>query len=383
MHLGDPVPQRIHDQLKCPGIPDIERVAAAGGVDVAAGGAGFQPVVCGIVQAAEAERGTHLAGLGRVVEDDVEQHLEARRVQGVHHGLELGDLAAGPAGPHRRRVAVVRREVPDRVVAPVVRQPALRQEALRHVLVHRQQFDSCHAEVGQVGDRGLVPEPGVAAAQLGGHAWMAHREPFDVHLVDDRVGVAAPERAAIGPCELPVHDEAAWHVPGGVERARRARVVRRVAQHLGPEGDLAADRLGVRVEQQFRRVAAQAPGRIVRAGYPVPVCLPGPDPGHETMPHAGVVVLQRYPGFGARTVEQAQRHRIGHAGGHGEVRAVSRRGRAERELAARPGAQHPGFRDGGHVRTAWLRMSLITSPMERTAPCRRRIRSAITPVQPV
>ena len=30
------------------------------------------------------------------------QHLKARRVQSVHHGLELGDLATGLARPHRR-----------------------------------------------------------------------------------------------------------------------------------------------------------------------------------------------------------------------------------------------------------------------------------------
>jgi hypothetical protein len=41
-----------------------------------------------------------------------------------------------------------------------------------------------------------VPEPGVGAAQLGRHVRMPHGEPLDVHLVDDRVGVAAPERAA-------------------------------------------------------------------------------------------------------------------------------------------------------------------------------------------
>ena len=106
-------------------VPGVERVAAAGGVDVAAGIAGFEPVVRGVVQAAEAEGGAHVVGLGGVVEDDVEDHLDARRVQGVDHGLELGDLAAGPPGPHRRGIPVVRREVADGVVAPVVDRPGV------------------------------------------------------------------------------------------------------------------------------------------------------------------------------------------------------------------------------------------------------------------
>ena len=37
--------------------------------------------------------GPERAALGRVVVDDVEDDLDAGRVQRLHHGLELGDLA--------------------------------------------------------------------------------------------------------------------------------------------------------------------------------------------------------------------------------------------------------------------------------------------------
>jgi hypothetical protein len=51
-----------------------------------------------------------LVALGGVVEDDVENHLEICRVEGLDHPAELVDL---PAVTARRGVTVVRREVPD------------------------------------------------------------------------------------------------------------------------------------------------------------------------------------------------------------------------------------------------------------------------------
>ena len=101
------------------------------------------------------------AGLGGVVDHHVERHFQTGLVQGVRHRLELSDLAAGAAGPDRGRVAAVRREEADRVVAPVVRQPLLDQERLRHVLVHRQQLDGGDPQAGQVSDGGLVGQAGV------------------------------------------------------------------------------------------------------------------------------------------------------------------------------------------------------------------------------
>jgi hypothetical protein len=86
----------------------------------------------------------------------VEDHFQAGPVQRVHHRLELGDLAAGLAGPDGGGVAVVGGEEADRVVAPVVRQSFRDQERLRHVLVYGQQLDGRDAEVAQVRDGGLV-----------------------------------------------------------------------------------------------------------------------------------------------------------------------------------------------------------------------------------
>ena len=103
-----------------------------------------------------AQRRPAVVALGGVVEHDVEQDLEAGGVQRLDHRLELGHLAAGPAGADGGRVAVVGGEEADGVVAPVVGQPPLDQERLGHVLVHGQQLDRGHAEVDEVGDGGVV-----------------------------------------------------------------------------------------------------------------------------------------------------------------------------------------------------------------------------------
>jgi hypothetical protein len=116
-HLGHPVAQRVHDQPQAGRVAGVEGVAGAGGVDMAAGIGRVQPVVGGVVQATVAQGRPTLAALGGVVEHHVQQHLQPGGVQRGDHGLELGHLAAGAAGPDGGRVAVVGGEEPDGVVA--------------------------------------------------------------------------------------------------------------------------------------------------------------------------------------------------------------------------------------------------------------------------
>jgi hypothetical protein len=88
--------------------------------------------------------GPEVVALGRVVVDDVEDHLDAGRVQRLHHRLEL----LGHAERVARRVQVVRREERDRVVAPVVAQPLGVEVVVVDELVHRHQLDRGDAEAG-------------------------------------------------------------------------------------------------------------------------------------------------------------------------------------------------------------------------------------------
>ena len=84
-------------------------------------------------------------------------------VQLLDHRLELDDLAAAAA---RGAVGGVRREVAERVVAPVVGQAAAQQVRLADEVVHRQQLDGGDAERLQVLDERRVRQAGVGAAQV-------------------------------------------------------------------------------------------------------------------------------------------------------------------------------------------------------------------------
>ena len=68
-------------------------------------------------------------------------------VERLDHALELPHLLAARAG---RRVRRVGREVADRRVAPVVREPSIVQEVLVGDVVDRQQLDGRHSERRQV-----------------------------------------------------------------------------------------------------------------------------------------------------------------------------------------------------------------------------------------
>ena len=147
VHLEHPVAQAVHDQLQHVRVAHVEAVAGAGVVEVVAPVLGHQPVVGGVVDAAEREHRAQVVALGGVVVDHVEDDLDAGVVEVADHRLELLHLLAGLA---RRGVVVVRREVADRVVAPVVAQAALQQVGVVDELVHRQQLDGGDAELGEV-----------------------------------------------------------------------------------------------------------------------------------------------------------------------------------------------------------------------------------------
>ena len=95
--------------------------------------------------------------------------------------------------------------------------------------------------------------------------------------------------------------------PAESRAARLAGVGCVLAEHLGPEGDRPADRLGVGVQQQLGRVAPQALGRVPGAADPVPVGLARADAGYERVPDVGVVVGHRDLGFRAG---RSNRHNV-------------------------------------------------------------------------
>ena len=93
VHLLHPVAQRVHHQAQRLGAVDVERVAAAGVVHIQSRILA-KAIVGGVVDAPQGQRGAVVVALGGVVEDHVEDHLEAGGVQGAHHRLELVHLLA-------------------------------------------------------------------------------------------------------------------------------------------------------------------------------------------------------------------------------------------------------------------------------------------------
>ena len=146
----------------------IERVAGAGVVDAMARIVGDQPVVAGIVEAAERQRRAELAALGGVVVDDVEDDLDAGGMQAAHGDAHL---VAGAVG----EIARLEREEADGVVAPVVAQALLQQAAVLHEGVDRQQLDRGDAEPPQMVDEVRIGQRGEGAAlvrpEVRGAAW--------------------------------------------------------------------------------------------------------------------------------------------------------------------------------------------------------------------
>src|ERR1035441_6235188 len=177
------------------------------------------------------------------------------------------------------------------------------------------------------------------------------------------------------------HHQAARHAGSGIGVARRVLVADGVSKHLRPECDGPAQCPRIGVEQELGGITAHPPSRIVGTRRPVTVCLPRPNPRHEGMPDAGVVVPHGNLRLGACLVKQAEHHSVGGTGCHREVRPCIGDRRAQREVASgeRAGGRHGG---GGHGAVS-RSTSLTISPTERTSPWRRRMMSAMIPVQPV
>ena len=119
MELGDPVVQAVEHKASDDWMVAVERVAAARVVRVAP--VGVEHVVGLVVDSPEGDRGAALIPLRRVVEDHVEDHRDAGRMERLDQCLELRDLRAVMAGCGVPALGGVES---DRAVTPVVAKPA-------------------------------------------------------------------------------------------------------------------------------------------------------------------------------------------------------------------------------------------------------------------
>ena len=149
-------------------------------------------------------------------------------------------------------------QVADRLITPVVAQPAFDQERVVHVRVHGEQLDGGHTEPLQVLHRGRVLQAGVGAAQRLGDVGVEFRESLDVDLVEDRIGHCPARPPILAPVEIVGRQQRTRDVRRRVLVIRSTRVVGDMAVHRRVPPDIAGNRAGVRVEQQFCRVAPRA-----------------------------------------------------------------------------------------------------------------------------
>jgi hypothetical protein len=303
VHLGDPVPQRIHDQPQRLVVADVEAVPGAGRVVVVLRVARDQPVVGLVVDPAERQRRPQMVPFGGVVVDHVEDHLDARAVQRPDHRLELEHLLTARA---EAGVVVVRGEEADGVVAPVVRQPPFDEHRVVHELVHRHQLDGRDPELPKVVDHHRVRQARVAAADVHRDARMAHRHPFDVRLVDHRLVVGDAQRPITNPVEERVDHHRGHGERAGVGVVAGGRIAEPVGEQRLVPVDAPVDRLRIRVQQQLRGVTPQPRQRVVGPMHAVAVPLPGPDPRQVAVPHEPVPLRKVDPRLPAVVVDQTE-----------------------------------------------------------------------------
>ena len=336
VHLQRPVPQAVHDQLQHARMHHVERVAGAGEIHVLARIVGHQPVVRRVVDPAKRERRPEPPALGGVVVNDVENDFDPRRVQRLHHGLELGQpaIAAG--------VARFGREVADGVVPPVIDETLLHQLMVVDEGVHRHQLDRRHPETAQMVQHGRSRQRGVLAAQALRHVGMQRRESLDVQLVDQRVVPRRRRAAILTPGERRIDDLALGHAEGVVALVHGeifALAADAIAEMTVAPAQIADDRFGVWIEQQLLRVEAKPFRRIVGTVNPVAVAQSGPGVGQIAMPDLiGLLgqldALDLAPALG---IEHAQLHALGLLREEREVDALAVPCRAQRVRAAGPG----------------------------------------------
>jgi hypothetical protein len=300
-----------------------------------------------------------VVALRRVVVHDVQDHFDARAVEGLD---EIPELVGGTQRVPTRAIASMRGEEGHGAVSPVVDQAG--RAVLPVELEHGQQLHRGDSQVLQVGDPldhpRVGPPPGCADARAG-----MPREAGDVHLVDYRGAERPVERGVPFPVVgFGVPDDAPHGDPGVVAgTARRAAVVP-IGHH---------DPAPVGIEQQLRGIEAEPARRVKGARRPVRIDLSGAEARHERVP---VVVgpvrgrLQSDDAGGLGIVGAVEQHQFqppGFAGEDAEVDAAVHEGGAQREAPAR--------RDGHGMAAVAGRYNAPKISMPMLWPCRPTYRA--------
>jgi hypothetical protein len=195
-----------------------------------------------------------------VVEDDVENDLDARPMQRLDH---VAKLVNGTQRILPRAVATVRSKERDRCISPIVGEPGRSIPGI--VLKYRHELDGADTELLQVGD--LLDETGVRTAR----AFQKPRariagKPSHVQFVNDRPGGRPLKRCVALPIVGLWIDHYALHCRRGIVPFH----ARRLAAVISGDDHAAS----IRIEEHLRAVEPRPAPWIIRTLDAISVELP-------------------------------------------------------------------------------------------------------------
>ena len=312
---GDPAPHRIHGELDDGGAGQRQRIAAAGVVHQPATGVA---VVQRIVQSAQGERGPEGVAFAGVIEHDIENDGDTRR-------MEPSDGVADFRQTARRQARIGRHEA-DRVVAPGIVEPERLQMALVDPGGERHQLDRVDTEFQQVFDDGGLGECRNRSALSLRHARMQFGEGPDLQFVDEagRVPLALEGRET-------AFDHAFRH---------EMRCLDAALQQGRMMGEGPVEGRGIGIGQQFRGIETMAVRRVPRTIGAQAVAGAGGDARNKPVVHVAQAARQgKAIDFGIpRRVEDRDIDARRVARHHGDVGAIAAWRKPER------GGMAVGFR---------------------------------------
>ncbi len=309
-----PGPQGLHHQADHGGVIGGKDVAAAGIVDVAGRVGLIEPVVAGVVEAAQRDRRALRVAFAGMVVDHVEDHLDAGGVQRRGGGADLVPTAWGEPR--------VGSEEADGIVVPVIAQSERLQVAFVERRRGRQQLHGRDAERLQVSDGSRRSQPGEGAAQRFGHAGVQHGEAAHMQFGDH--DTVPRQRLPPWLGRRRRHHNRLRHHGGAVRLVGVSRTGFETEQRR-LQREWAVDRKRMRVEEELRRVEAMALVRIVRPGDAQAVPGSESDLADMAVKHvAGALGKSDSRDLaGAGFVEEADVDRLGIGGVHGDVDAIA------------------------------------------------------------
>ena len=207
------------------------------------------------------------------------------------------------------------------------------------------QFQRGDVERFEVLNDHRVGQPGIGTPQFFGDAGMGPRHALDMGLIDDRLVIRRQRCPVESPVEERIDHHAGHRVAERVDHrgstgfarvAVRVNAVQVIGEQRLPEGEVAVERLPVRVEQQLAGVTAVAGGRVERPVHPESVALARGDVRQIRVPDVAVHLVERDSRLAAVLRDQAQLHLVGHFGEQRKVGASTVIGGAERIGGARP-----------------------------------------------